>query len=231
MRSTRAWFTVAATIAFLAGMATPATAVKLDEAEIFIEINDTDGDAGIQIFLDGRGWKVMKVLDPFRERILVVGARGSVRIQGVTELFLESAEPSFDVQPLAEFLALFPEGIYRFRGKTTGGRRLTGHAILTHALPDAPTQLFPVDEAVDPADAEFVWTLVSDPPGSEIVGYHVVVECEEPELNIFTADLGPTVDSVTVPPEFLEGEECKWEVLAIEESGNRTISEAEFEID
>ncbi len=60
MRSTRAWFTVAATIAFLAGMATPATAVvELDEAEIFIEINDTDGDAGIQIFLDGVGWKVM----------------------------------------------------------------------------------------------------------------------------------------------------------------------------
>ena len=54
--------------------------------------------------------------------------------------------------------------------------------------------------------------------GSEIVGYHVVVECEEPELQVFTADVGPTVSSITVSPEFLDqgGEECKWEVLAIE---------------
>ena len=53
MRSRRTWFTAAATIALLAGIATPALAAKLDEAEIFIEVNDTDGDAGIQIFLDG----------------------------------------------------------------------------------------------------------------------------------------------------------------------------------
>jgi hypothetical protein len=92
--------------------------------------------------------------------------------------------------------------------------------------------VFPNDEDVDPEDAVFVWALVADPPGSEIVGYHVVVECEEPDLREFTADVPPTVDSITVPPEFLQdGEECKWEVLAIEESGNQTISEAEFGID
>ena len=231
MRSLKVWLTVATTIALLAGIATPATAARLDEAEIFIEINDTDGDAGIQIFLDGEGWELMKVFDPFRNKVLVVVAVGSVGIQGVTELFLESAEPSFDEQPLDEFLALFPEGVYRFRGRTTEGRRLKGNAILTHALPDAPMLLFPDDEEVDPDDAEFLWTLVADPPGSEIVGYHVVVECEEPGLQVFTADVGPTVDSITVPPEFLVGEECKWEVLAIEGSGNRTISEAEFEIE
>ena len=38
--------------------------VKLDETAIFIEINDTDGDAGIQIFLDGEGWDFMMVTDP-----------------------------------------------------------------------------------------------------------------------------------------------------------------------
>ena len=45
--------------------------------------------------------------------------------------------------------------------------------------------------------------------------------------------VGPTVDSLTVPPEFLEegADECKWEVLAIERSGNQTISETEFGIE
>ena len=123
--------------------------------------------------------------------------------QGITELFLESAEPSFDEQPLDEFLALFPEGVYRFRGRTTDGRPLKAKAFLTHALPDVPLLIFPDDEKVDPEEAEFSWMLVPDPAGSEIIGYHIVVECEE----------------------------CKWEVLAIEESGNRTISEAEIEIE
>ncbi|MEE8367252.1 MAG: hypothetical protein V3S30_02955, partial [Thermoanaerobaculia bacterium] len=68
--------------------------------------------------------------------------------------------------------------------------------------------------------------------GSEIVGYEVIVICEEPEEREFTADVGPTAFSITVPPEFLEGgEECKWEVLAIETSGNQTIAEAEFELE
>ena len=84
---------------------------------------------------------------------------------------------------------------------------------------------------MDPDNAVFMWILVPNPPGGQITGYHVVVECEEPELIIFEVDVGPTVGSITVPPEFLDGEECKWEVLATEESGNQTISEEEFEIE
>jgi len=38
-----------------------------------------------------------------------------------------------------------------------------------------------------------------------------------------------SVTSVTVPNEFLEpGTVYKWEVLAIEESGNQTLSSSEF---
>ncbi len=233
MRRTRILLAAAAAVALLGGLAAPeAWAIRLDETGIWIEINDTDGDAGIQIFLDGEGWKRMKVTDPDGKVVLNVRARGSVSTQGITELFLESAEPSFDEQPLDEFLALFPAGIYRFEGMTTEGDVLRGRARLTHRLPDAPLLVFPVDEDVDPEDAEFVWAPVADPPGGEIVLYEVVVECEEPDLRAFTAEVGPEVSSVTVPPEFLEGgEECKWEVLAVENSGNRTISEAEFGIE
>ena len=207
-RNTRLWLSAAAMAALVIGVATPsASADRLDEADIHIEINDTDGDAGIQIFLDAGGWDRMTVRDPDGNTILAISGSGSVGLQGITELFLESAEPSFDEQPLADFLGLFPEGIYRFRGRTTEGRRLRGRAELTHILPAAPALIFPIGgEDVDPDDAVFEWFLVPDPPGGEIVGYHVVVECEEPELIIFEVDVGPTVSSITVPPEFLDGE-------------------------
>ena len=207
-------------------------AIPLSETRIIIEVNATDGDAGIQIFLDGVGWDSMEVFGPDGNEILVVGGEGSVGIQGITELFLESAEPSFDEQPLAELLALFLEGTYRFEGETTDGKKLKGRAMLTHAIPDGPALVSPVedDDSVDPADTVVEWMLVADPPGSEIVGYQVIVEREKPTLRVFSVNLGPTATSVTVPPEFLEpGTAYKFEVLAIEASGNQTISEREFE--
>ena len=234
MRGAKVWLTATAMVALVSGVAAPeAWAVKLEEAEIFFEINDTDGDAGIQVFLDGEGFRRMKIFAPGRKKILDFRTVGSVRMQGIAELFFESSEPSFDEQPLEDLLALFPEGRYKFRGRTTEGERLVGKATLTHALPGAPMLLFPVDEAVDPDDAVFEWMLVADPPGSEIVSYEVIVECEEPDLQVFDVFVGPTVTNLTVSPEFLGqgGEECKWEVLAREESGNQTISEAEFEIE
>ena len=147
-------------------------------------------------------------------------------------MFLESAEPSFDEQPLEELLALFPEGRYRFEGTTTEGDRLKGTARLTHALPDAPVLVLPEedDDAVDPANTVIQWEAVADPPGSSIVYYEVVVEREQGSLRVFVAQVGPATTSVTVPPEFMDaGTAYKYEVLAVEKSGNRTISEREFE--
>ena len=233
MRRARIWLTAAALVALISGVAAPELwAIRLDETAIFIEINDTDGDAGIQIFLDGEGWKRMKVFDPDGRKVVDIRARGNVGMQGITELRFESAEPSFEEQPLDEFLALFPPGRYLFRGTTTEGENLNGRARLTHRIPDAPVLIFPNDDEVDPDDAVFEWGLVPDPPGSEIVGYQVFVECEEPDFRELAADVPPTVNRITVPPEFLEGgEECKWEVLAVEKSGNLTASEVEFGVD
>ncbi len=204
----------------------------LSEAEIFIEINDTDGDAGIQLFLDGEGWDFMELTSPNDDTLLEITGTGSIGMQGITELFFESAEPSFDVQTLEELLALFPEGDYEFEGTTTEGVPLVGDATLTHALPAAPVLVLPVEDAddVDPANAVIVWMPVADPPGSEIISYEVIVEKDEGALRVFKADMGPGATTVTVPPEFLEpGTAYKFEVLAKEASGNQTISEREFE--
>lgn len=229
------WTIAVALVALIAAAGTsPAAAKRLDDAAIFIEINDTDGDAGIQVFLDGEGWDTMQMTGPNGVEFSVL-AENSVGFQGITEFFFESAEPSFDEQTLEELLALFPAGKYKFTGTTTEGATLKGKARLTHALPDAPVQLSPVDgEEVDPDDAVFSWGAVADPPGSEIVAYEVVIECEEPDFTKLSAIVGADTTSITVPPEMLSQEdldECKWEVLAIEDSGNQTISETEFGVE
>lgn len=221
-----------AVVALIATVATaPAWAKRLEDAEMYIEINDTDGDAGIQVFLDGEGWDTMQMIGPNGLQFSVL-AEGGVGMQGITEFFFESAEPSFDEQSLEELLELFPAGRYRFIGTTTEGKKLKGKARLNHSLPDAPVQIYPVEgDEIDPDDAVFMWGEVDDPAGGEIESYQVVVECEEPGSRL-QVDVPAEILQVTVPPEiFQDQDECKWEVLAIEEYGNRTISETDFDVE
>lgn len=206
------------------------TEISFDEAKLFIEINDTDGDSGIQMKLDAEGWEFVDIVDPSGDQIFHVEGGGSVMQTGLTELFFESAEPGFDVLPLDEFLARFPEGTYRFEGETTEGDTLTGEATLTHNLPDAPVLVSPEQDSVqDPTDTVVEWEAVPDPEESTIVNYQVIVEQEVPTLRVLEAMLPATATTLTVPPEFLSADtEYKFEVLAIEAGGNQTLSEASF---
>ena len=115
---------------------------------------------------------------------------------------------------------------------TNEGKKLKGKARLNHSLPDAPVQIYPVEgDEIDPDDAVFMWGEVDDPAGGEIESYQVVVECEEPGSRL-QVDVPAEILQVTVPPEiFQDQDECKWEVLAIEEYGNRTISETDFDVE
>lgn len=224
-----------------APQARPKETVPFEDTAIRIETNQTDGDAGIQIFLDGEGWDSLKVYDPNGKQILHFRGKASVGMQGITELFFESAEPSFDEQTLEELFALFPEGQYRFEGKTTEGDKLTGMAELTHDLPCGPGLGAPDgDDSVDPnSDLTITWTpslghlvQVDDsvecvPNDVTVVGYEVIVENGGHTYDI---TLPATATSVVVPAAFLmPGTEYSFEVLAIEESGNQTISQGEFE--
>ncbi len=208
---------------------------ELDEARILIEINSTDGDAGIQIFLDGQGWNRMTVIDPGGTQHLELAAQSGIGAQGLTEFFFESAEPSFDEQPLAELLARFPEGEYTFVGETVDGDEITGSAELTHDLPAGPVTS-PADGAVVDAGGpvQITWEEVTagfDGSGAvDVVAYEVIVAQEEPVLRELSIDMPATARSVTIPPEFLEPDATyKYEVLAVEASGNQTITEVEFE--
>jgi hypothetical protein len=220
---------IAAVVVFTVPELWAARNLPFSETTIIIELNATDQDAGIQIFLDAEGWNEVKVFDPNGNQLCNFKTSGSVGVLGITELFFESEEPSLEELPLEEFLALFPEGEYTFRGTTIDGAPLVGSATLTHVIPDAPVLISPSGNDVDPSNTVVAWAPVADPPGSEIIGYQVIVERERPSLLVFSVDLSAAATSVTVPPEFMEPKtEYKFEVLAIEAGGNKTISEAVF---
>jgi hypothetical protein len=84
-----------------------------------VAINATDGDVGLQIFLDGEAWNTVKLLDPQSNAMLDVDVTGRAENYGLTELLPESSEPPFEEFPLEQFKELFPEGTYTFPGTTT----------------------------------------------------------------------------------------------------------------
>lgn len=221
--------------------------VELADASIIIEVNSTDGDAGFQIFLDGEGWSHVRVYDSNGYRIFKATASGGVRhIGGGTELFIESSEPEYeDLEGMQDLIELLPEGEYFFVARTTDNNWATGTAELTHDVPAGPEILNPpvLAEGCTEVDAEAPLVIEWEPVESDIWGeteieieaYQVIVESETedgPEV-AFSATLPPSEDDanmVTVPPEALfAGVKYAFEVLAIEESGNQTITESCFE--
>jgi hypothetical protein len=208
-----------------------ATTIPFADAGLKIEVNATDGDAGLQVFLDGEPWRAVSLYNPSGRKLVEITAKGPLRDYGLTELFSESSEPPFDEFPLEQFKQLFPEGVYTFRGTTIDGKRLLGTARLTHDIPDGPRILRPQDEAQVARDHVVVaWKGVRNPPGSKIVGYQVVVTREDP-LRVLSVDLPARARRLAVPAEFLQrGTEYKAEVLAIEAGGNQTLTEIAFTV-
>jgi hypothetical protein len=93
--------------------------VEFTDARLKVAINATDGDVGLQIFLDGEAWNTVKLLDPQSNAMLDVDVTGRAENYGLTELLPESSEPPFEEFPLEQFKELFPEGTYTFPGTTT----------------------------------------------------------------------------------------------------------------
>lgn len=213
---------------------------ELEDANVFIEWNSTDGDQGIQFSWDSEGFTDMTVSfdDGTENGSLVVELNGNVAAQGGTEVAFESVEPEQSDQTLEEFFARFPEDIYEFSGTATDGGAITGEAEFTHDLlePVEFTKInLPVIEWVEPE------VDINEEP-LEVVGYELVVELVvlvevdgEEEERVFkeTTTYPAGVSKHIVGNRFMKliknppGEiyELKVEILAEEPSGNLTISE------
>lgn len=201
-------------------------------ADLKVEINATDGDAGLQMFLDDEAWNEIKIVNPAGALMIDLQAIGPLEDYGLTELFSESSEPPFDEFPLEEFKKLFPEGDYVFTGTLVDGTKLRSEVPLTHDFPAGPTILKPEDGGQVSAAALMIrWEpSAQTPPGVHIVGYQVIVVREDGTRSL-QADLVPSARKFRVPKEFLQGgTEYKAEVLAIEASGNQTLTEVTFTV-
>jgi hypothetical protein len=202
--------------------------LRFETTDLFVEINATDGDAGLQMNLGGDEWTQLTLFDPRGRIVMDITAAGPLEGYGATDIFFESSEPPFDDVPLRRFRRRFPEGRYTFRGTTPAARTVVGSDRLTHDFPAGPAVTAPTRrQVVDPAAFAVTWE-ESRRRGIRLIRYEVIVTDEEADRH-FVAQLGPRATSVAVPAEFLaRGRDYDVEVIARERSGNQTITEVPF---
>jgi hypothetical protein len=221
-------------VVMAAGAAKP-TEVPFDDARLKIEFNSTDGDAGLQFFVDAEAWRHVTVTNPQGRKVADFDAGPVIRNFGLSELFSESSEPNFEQLPFADFKKLFPAGVYTFRGQSIDGQPLKSTFTLTHAIPDGPKITAPAKGATLPANGVTVrWQPVTTPAGIHVVAYEVIVIADHSGLGTAerTVDviLPPTATRLAVPPVFLRPGGYKTEVLAVERSGNQTLADVAFTV-
>ncbi len=200
--------------------------IPFEVSDLFIEMNGTDGDTGLQLDLEGEKWKDIQIQSPNGEELLDVTGGGELGSLGLTELFFESNEPPLNKLPTSEFKKRFPEGKYTFTGHMIDGRELVGSDTFSHVIPEGPKVTNPSEgEKVDPKNFTVTWKPVTKPKGVEIVRYIVVATQENPVRDVEMI-MRPDATSANIPPQFLDpGVETEVEVLAREKSGNQTITE------
>ena len=199
--------------------------LEFEEAYLYFELNDTDGDLGLHGKVDGDAWKRVSIEGPNERTLLNIRVKSKLRRQGLTELFFESSEPTFDELDPEEFFARFPEGLYEWEGKTLDGEEIEGEVFLSQRIPAAPVissvgdDMAPADdECWDPGDVDEVvisWQPVTHTHASlgadtgaplgdnSVIYYEFVAEVDETEFKM-TALVPADTYSWTVPEDFIE---------------------------
>ena len=229
---------------------------EFDEAQLFFELNDTDGDLGFQGLVDGDAWKRLEISGPDGRSLMDILVRAALRRQGMTEFFFESDEPRLTELPADEFFARFPEGTYEIEGLTLEGDELESEIEISHVMAGPPTNVMVNDQAsAVNCDAEELpvvsepvtisWTdaTLSHPtigtPGVTIAiqQYLVVGEISRddatPDELVFAVDLPAGATSFEFPEDFtgLADGEIKFEIVTQLDNGNKTAVESCFELE
>ena len=221
-------------------------AAEFSEAELFVELNNTDGDLGIHGSIDGGAYSRLEIEDPNERVILVLRAGGRLARQGLTQLFFESAEPKFDELTPAEFFRRFPEGTYEIDAVSLTGEEIEGSVVFSHVLA-APVSNITISgvPAAENCDADPLPSVNGDEPiiidwdpvttshptigktgPVEIVRYQFFVEQGDVK---FSVDLPPAQTEFQVPSEIVAlgdaNEPFKFEIIARTATGNNTAVE------
>lgn len=213
------------------------------EAQVLLQLNDTDGDLGFHARIDGDPWKRLIIEGPNEKILFDLRLRRALRRQGLTELRFESAEPTFDELDPDVFFRRFPEGEYEVEG--IGFDRVEYESIseLSHLIPAAPGNLS-VSGMLSPEDCDgdiplaaapvvIAWDPVESSHAElgragdvEVDSYEVAIEGETID---YTVNLeGDVTEIVLTAGAIPAGEEVKFQVLVREAEGNETSSESCF---
>ncbi|MGQ0605183.1 MAG: hypothetical protein ACT4QE_26195 [Anaerolineales bacterium] len=220
--------------------------VAIATAKLIIEYHHTAGDIGVHGAFDDHGWSELCVYDPSGVQVLAVKPQAQLKGLTIAGIFFESREPPMAEFSFADLEAKFPEGQYEVRGTNQDGTRLAGVATFSHAVPAPPAVTAPelateeqaADVIVPIHDLVIQWEAVTQTVGGipvTITGYEVIltkVEHHDPHgfsQPIYDVHLSPDRTSLAVPVEFLEPQTVyELEVLALETSGNQTITSGFF---
>jgi hypothetical protein len=215
------------------------------EAELFFELNDTDGDLGLHASIDGEPWKALEIEGPNGRLVLEISGRGELAGQGLTQLAFESAEPSFeDMEPM-DFLRRFPEGRYEIEGSTVEPPVHESSVVLSHVMAAPPENILvnrvpaakncdaPLPTVIAPVLIDWDPVTRSHPTVGKqgpvtISRYQFFVEREGVKLSL---DLPSTVTQFEIPRAVTDlGNEFKFEIIARTSTGNNTAIESCFRL-
>lgn len=190
---------------------------------VYLERNVTDRDAEIRFEVTTRstedGLAALKALAPGDRTVIDVRTPDSKL--GIRGLTVESPEPADDRVVRADF----PEGIYRFEGKTTKGASLRGETRLSHVFPQPAAFEYPGPGQKDvPAIALTLRWSVPE----EIESCVILIKQADSPYEI-RALLPGSAQAFTLPEGFLRaGETYKVEIGTVAKDGNRSFIEASF---
>ena len=214
-------------------------------ADVFIELNDSDGDLGLHSSTTAPvPWQLMKIIGP-TGLLMEFTTRPELSTQGMSQVDFESAEPSFDELPPSRFFRRYPEGRYAIVAHGVEGERIKSYANLSHVLAAPPGNIFvngvgaarncdaPLPTVVPPVTITWNPVTTSHPrigkSGSvRIDKYQFFVERETSSFGI---DLPPSITQMDIPPAMLSGGGVyKYEILAQTTTGNNTAHESCFRV-
>jgi hypothetical protein len=207
----------------VADAAPPDPPEPFDTAEIHVEKNATDDDTEIVIEAVGGddGLCQFRIYAPDGRPIVHFNSVDK-STGGQREFVIESPEPPGDA-----ILAGYPEGLYRFRGRTCEGERFDSTDPLSHDLPTAAVITSPAaGSEVDASNGIVIqWSSV---PG--VAEYIVELENEsaDPEQSL-SLNLSPDATQFEIPASWLTaGAEYQVGVATVAPNGNVVFAEIQF---
>jgi hypothetical protein len=218
--------------------------VTFTAADVFLELNDSDGDLGFHgsTASSTTPWILMKIIGP-TGLLLEFTTRPELTAQGMSQVDFESAEPPFDELSPSRFFRRFPEGRYAIVGHGAKGERIKSYASLSHIMAAVPGNVLlngvpaarscddPLPTLVAPVTVTWDPVTQSHPRIGKrgpvrIARYQIFVEGGRIKLS---TDLEPTITSFDIPTAVTDGaREFKFEIIAQTSTGNNTALETCF---